>query len=150
MTLIEKCELAISKGIRYDSETGNAIGVKGGVIKKKSHGYVIITLTFSGKDYYLSVHQFAWYVVYNCTVDLIDHIDGDKSNNRIKNLRSSNQQKNQWNQINAKGYYWNKKDRKFHARIKLNNKDIYLGSFDLAEDARKAYLEGKNKYHIII
>ena len=38
----------------------------------------------------------------------IDHIDGDRLNNNIDNLRIVSNQQNQWNHTKAKGYSWDK------------------------------------------
>jgi hypothetical protein len=54
--------------------------------------------------------------------------------------------KNSFNK-NAKGYY--KYGKNFQARIRLIGKQIYLGTFSTEEEARNAYLEAKEKYHII-
>jgi len=78
----------------------------------------------------------------------IDHIDRDKSNNNIENLRLVTRQENQWNR-GDKGYCFHKRDNKFQASIKLNGKRIHLGYFDTAEEARAAYLEAKERLHII-
>ena len=82
-------------------------------------------------------------------IDLIDHIDGDKLNNSVENLRITNQSGNQRNRKNTKGYTFNKKMNKYRAQIKVNGKYIHLGYFDTKEEAHNAYLEGKNIYHII-
>jgi hypothetical protein len=79
----------------------------------------------------------------------LDHINGNKIDNRICNLRSISTQENQFNQIKAKGYSWHKRDKKWQARIKINQKQIHLGLFEKEEDARAAYLEAKEKYHKI-
>jgi len=78
----------------------------------------------------------------------IDHIDRDKLNNNIENLRLVTIQENQWNR-EAKGYYFNKRENKFRAYISLNGKNIHLGYFNTAEEARAAYLEAKERLHII-
>ena len=82
--------------------------------------------------------------------DCIDHRYGNKLDNRVENLRITTQQGNQHNQTKAKGYSWNKQNNKYHASIKLNGKDIHLGYYTTEEEARQAYLRGKEKYHIII
>jgi len=79
----------------------------------------------------------------------IDHKDGNKLNNCINNLRIVNNQQNCWNRTKAKGFYWNKKNQKWHAQIKLNSKTIYLGCFNTEDEARAAYLAAKQIYHII-
>jgi len=78
----------------------------------------------------------------------IDHIDQDKLNNNIENLRLVTNQENQFN-TEAKGYTFDKASNKFMAQIKLNGKNINLGRFDSEKEARAAYLEAKNKLHII-
>jgi len=82
-------------------------------------------------------------------IDLIDHIDGDKLNNSVENLRITNQSGNQQNHKNAKGFYFNKRLNKYQAQIRVNGKTIYLGYFDTKEEAHNAYLDAKNIYHII-
>jgi hypothetical protein len=77
-----------------------------------------------------------------------DHIDRDKSNNNIENLRLVTNQENGFNR-GAKGYCFHKRDNKFQAQIRLNGKDTYLGSFNTAEEARAIYLEAKKELHII-
>ena len=62
------------------------------------------------------------------------------------NLRIVTSQENSFN-TNAKGYI--KKGKKFQAHIRINNKQIYLGYYDTEKDAHQAYLEAKEKYHII-
>ena len=78
----------------------------------------------------------------------IDHIDHDKLNNDIMNLRIVTHQENMFNKNNTKGYSWHKKTRKWHAEIRGNGKKISLGYWDTEEEARNAYLEAKEKYHI--
>jgi hypothetical protein len=77
---------------------------------------------------------------------MIDHIDHNRSNNCISNLRPATSQQNSFNK-NAKGYSWKKNKKKWEASIKLDGKSIYLGCFDKEEDARIAYLEAKKIYH---
>lgn len=78
-----------------------------------------------------------------------DHINHNTLDNRNLNLRIVTHQQNHWNQRNTKGYYWCKRWKKYVARIKLNGRDMYLGGFDAPEEARKAYLEAKERYHVI-
>ena len=79
--------------------------------------------------------------------DCIDHINGIKLDNRVANLRITTIQGNQHNHTTAKGYYWDKQKKKYHASIGLNGKNIYLGLYDTEEEARQAYLDAKPIYH---
>jgi hypothetical protein len=79
---------------------------------------------------------------------VIDHKSGDTLDNSLANLRITTQQGNNQNQTTAKGYYWNKRDKKWNARIGLNGKHIHLGYYTTEAEARQAYLIAKEKYHI--
>ena len=76
----------------------------------------------------------------------VDHIDRNKTNNDISNLRMVTKSENQQNR-NAKGYCFNKRENKWQAQIRLNYKLKYLGYFDTESEARQAYLDAKKIYH---
>jgi hypothetical protein len=80
----------------------------------------------------------------------IDHIDGNKLNNSLDNLRIVTHQQNQWNRTKAKGYYFDKQAKKWRAEIRLNNKKIHLGYYNTESEARVSYLTAKLIYHKII
>jgi hypothetical protein len=77
----------------------------------------------------------------------IDHINGDKPDNRWANLRLATRSQNQANQgrtvTNTSGYKgvsWNAKSRKWRAQIRVNGRDSDLGYFASAADAHEAYV----------
>ena len=80
---------------------------------------------------------------------IIDHIDGNKLNNKLKNLRVVTQQQNLFNNHTAKGYTWSKRNNKYEAQICLNGKKHFFGYFTTEEEARQAYLNAKLIFHII-
>ena len=103
-------------------------------------------------------HRLAWLFVYGELPEFIlDHINGDKQDNRIANLRlcpngnSDNAQnrtkplKN--NSSGLLGAYFFKRANKFMSSITVGGKQIHLGYFDSAEDAHAAYKQAKAKYH---
>ena len=74
----------------------------------------------------------------------VDHINRDKTDDRIENLRVVTRWENAINQEH-KGYR-KIKDR-FYARITLHGKEIKLGGFATEEEAAIAYSKAKEKYH---
>jgi hypothetical protein len=116
-----------------------------------SNGYISFSIN---KKSYLA-HRLAWlYVNGNFTKHTIDHINGNKKDNRIVNLREATKSENSWNRklqvdnvSGIKGVYWHALRNKWMARIMVNNKQMYLGSFDDLKIAEKVILESRNKYH---
>ena len=78
----------------------------------------------------------------------IDHIDRDRGNNNIENLRLVSNMENQWNRGGVQGYS-KIPNGKYVAKIMVNTKAIQIGTFTSEEEAREAYITAKNKYHII-
>ena len=83
-----------------------------------------------------------------------DHINLDTLDNRRLNLRAATQAQNRRNgraQRNNtsgfKGVSYHKGKRKFQANIKVNQKQVYLGSYSTAEQAHDAYCEGARRLH---
>ncbi len=86
----------------------------------------------------------------------IDHIDGNKWNNNIKNLRLVTPRENIISAVtkNKKkklpiGVSYNKKHKKYAAQIEINNKKLWLGYYNKAEYAGVAYNIARNLFTII-
>jgi hypothetical protein len=85
----------------------------------------------------------------------IDHIDGNKINNRISNLRDVNQSVNMQNlkkasAVNKTGFlgvWFEKGPQKYRAAIRLNGKRLYLGYYATPEEASAAYFKAKKNLH---
>ena len=115
-----------------------------------NHGYISITI--KGKLYY--AHRLAWLYVYGeVPPNQIDHINHDKSDNRIANIRpvsNSENQKNKPVRENSKsgvaGVNWDASRKKWAARITVNYKYICLGRHTKKEDAVLARKEAERKY----
>jgi len=95
-------------------------------------------------------HRLAWLIVYGEDPGEIDHINGDKHDNRIANLRVVTRRENHFtqrirsdNETGFKGVKCDWRRGVFYARID----DIYLGTFDTAKEAHAAYLEAKKRLH---
>lgn len=106
-----------------------------------THGYLQISV--NGKRHL--AHRLAWLYVYGEWPNQIDHINGDRLDNRIPNLRDVNSLENAKNQKKYKnnksgviGVGWNKRACKWRARITVDGYTKELGSFSKKEDAKKA------------
>lgn len=84
----------------------------------------------------------------------VDHINGDKQDNRRKNLRlatiSQNHQNSKLRKDNTSGYKgicWIESMGKWRARIGVNKKYIVLGFYDTPELAYEAYCKAAKELH---
>jgi hypothetical protein len=123
------------------SNTEFAGKVAGRVQKKNKYREIGV----NGKVYL--AHRLAWVLHYGVwPEDQIDHINNDRADNRIENLREATRTQNNRNKSSAKGstskylgVSWNKKSNKWRAEIRVDGKDYYLGLFTVEEDAARAY-----------
>lgn len=111
--------------------------------------------TIQFKGFRLMAHRVAFAIYHGKWPEKeIDHINGDPTDNRIDNLREASRAENarnypkpKSNTSGLKGVTWNKASKKWQAAIRINGKSKYLGLFDCAEEAHKAYCEHAEKYH---
>jgi len=98
------------------------------------------------------LHRAAWLYMTGEMPRYIDHINGDRTDNRWQNLRNASAQQNK---ANAKVNKNNKSGTKgvhldhrnlWVAFICVNRKSIYLGSFTNKDEAHAAYVEAANKH----
>ena len=89
------------------------------------------------------------------TGHVIDHIDGNRRDNRLANLRVVTVMQNGQNRHRPAGsnavvgVTWDKARRKWRADIKVGSKCVTLGRFDRHGDALAAYTTAKAKHHRI-
>ena len=101
-----------------------------------------------GKAYKL--HRIIWKLVYNEEPNIIDHINRNKSDNRIVNLRSVDTRTNIWNMQKFDGRLigvWKRKSKNgysYESYYRHNGKRYYLGTFKTEQDAHKRYMEVHN------
>lgn len=124
------------------------IGEKAGRTKK--NGYCEIRL--NGKLY--GTHRLIFLMFHGYLPKIIDHIDGNPSNNLISNLRSATHAENMRNSkkpINNKsgfkGVYFNKETKKWIAQCVVNNKKHHIGSYEDIHEAANAIMSFRNKNH---
>jgi hypothetical protein len=119
------------------------------------NGYKKFSFRIEGKSKAFRFHRVVYYAnnpqwdIYdNSRNNFIDHVDCVKTNNHISNLRVVTHQENGFN-TKCRGYYFDKRTIKYISAIRLNTKNIYIGSYDTPEDAHEAYLKKKPEIHII-
>jgi hypothetical protein len=114
-------------------------------------GYVLVRV--DGKLY--KAHRLAWFYVHGVWPDEIDHIHGNRSDNRISQLRDVPHSGNAQNiraarRDNASGLLGvslHKASGKYVAQIQLDKKKHYLGLFDTSHLAHQAYIKAKRNLH---
>ncbi len=139
--------------LRYEPETGRLIWRESSEMRQcwntryvdtqagrvNNRGYVGVKL--DGCEY--QAHRIIWTIVYgDWPKSEIDHINGNRLDNRIDNLRDVDRVENGRNLAKRKdntsgvtGVYWNRQCHKWEARIMVNNATKYLGLFSNIEDA---------------
>lgn len=93
----------------------------------------------------LKAHRVVWFLHHGTVPECVDHIDGDRSNNRIENLRATTRAENSTNQV-GKGYT-RLSNGKYKAQITVNGFLFNLGTFSTPERARAEYLRAKRMHH---
>ena len=113
-----------------------------------------VRIPLGGVEFY--AHRIAWFLVYGDPVpEFLDHIDGDKLNNRIANLRAATKAQNYMNsrprpnKSGIKGVFPKQYARgiRFAASIKLAGKRYHLGQFATLEEAAKVRQEAAERLH---
>lgn len=157
---MELTQELLKSRIQYYSESGiftwidaskfqaNKNGKEAGRVNSKGYR----TIRIEGKEY--NAHRLAWLYVYGSfPKDEVDHINCEKLDNRICNLREASRNQNaqnfpmkcEWSKSGVRGVL--KYANSFRAQIYANGKSIKLGSFDSAESAAEAYLKAKRELH---
>lgn len=112
-----------------------------------------LSIRIDGMRYLAS--RLAWlYVTGSWPTSQVDHRDCVKSNDRWDNLRlattsqnGANTNKRSNNTSGYKGVTWARRRKKWQAQIAVRGKHLYLGQFDSANAAAKAYAAAAVKYH---
>lgn len=162
MISVTPYEAELKKQVSYDPFTGvltriskpfrlkAVLGPIKGSAKKEGH----LRVTINGVEKYF--HQIAWFLHYGYWSDkIIDHKDGDPTNNRINNLREVTKIGNLHNQRKAHhhsksgllGAHYRADKKKFESAITTDGVKVRLGYFDTAEDAHQAYVQAKRIKH---
>jgi hypothetical protein len=110
--------------------------------KPINRGYAQVEVLGAMRKY----HRICWLLAHGDIDDTldIDHINGDRNNNRLCNLRLGTARENQQNLEGHRdgqlvGASWHKGHEKWQAQIHINGKKKYLGLFSTEQEAHEAY-----------
>jgi hypothetical protein len=130
---------------------GRVVNTKTGRILKNllgSHGYLHVSLSKNGKVKTHCIHVLvaqAW-VLNSEDKKCVDHIDGDKTNNHLENLRyatfsenSRNMRKHADGSSSFKGVSWDKRAGKWRTQILVNRKVKTVGRYHSEREAAEVY-----------
>lgn len=97
-----------------------------------------------------TAHRVIWKMVYGYDPVMIDHINGDRRDNRLVNLREVTNAQNSKNSGRVKhegvGVIWIEHKRKWRANIKVCYRNIHLGYYDTKADALAARLLAERSF----
>lgn len=147
--------------LRYEPETGDLYwkkdvsrNVKAGTIAGISRARDLYKILTINKRQY-QAHRIVWLLTYKQhPKEFIDHIDGDKTNNLLSNLREADRTINAQNirkpsKRSATGYLGVRyRKNGYEASITVANKYVYLGRFKDPEMAHQKYLQAKREMHV--
>lgn len=124
--------------------------------RNNGRGYLHVGLCKNGRQNMYLIHRLiAVHFIENPhNKPYIDHIDGNRSNNDLNNLRwvfmdqnSHNAKKRKDNTSNIKGVSWNKNANKWTVQIKFRSKQYYGGLFIDIQDAQNKAIEMRIELH---
>jgi citrate synthase len=144
---------SLKENLHYNKTTGCFTRLSNGKIAGclDKDGYVIIKINKKN----MKAHRLAWlYVHGEFPEEQIDHINRDRSDNRIENLRCVSAQENSYNKSKYSnsgycvGVTWSGTSNKWHSRISVDKKEIHLGYFELYSDALNARKNAEALYRV--
>lgn len=127
---------------RGRAKSGDRTGTVG--TSKDHRSYVKVRI--KGRQYLL--HRLVWVFFYGDLLEgmVVDHIDGNTLNNKVENLRMCTVSQNGQNIHRGRGDYsslkgisFSKKQGKYVSQIRVSGKNLWLGSYNTAEEAHQAY-----------
>ena len=145
----EVTRLWTNQGVEFLIDTEDHDKIKGSTwVANQSGGYLVARKN----NKTIRLHRVLM-GVQNDPEAIVDHINGDVTDNRKQNLRITTHQENCQNttyhkgtEVKYPGVSRTQDLKKYRARIMVDGKEIYLGRFDNQEDAIKVRKEAEKKY----
>lgn len=147
----------IAKFLRYDPATGaltwiSRRGVRAGRVAGCVSPDDYRRVGFDMSEYL--AHRLVWALHHDEVPEFLDHINGDKDDNRIENLRPASKSENGMNRSKqrnnvsgVKGVCWDTRKGRWLATIKKEGKQVRLGHFSDPEAAHAAYAKAAQDLH---
>lgn len=127
---------------------GRVIGSEAGMTTEKGYRRVRVDGNLH------MAHRLVWAYHHDSVPQWLDHIDEDKLNNRLENLREATKEQNGYNisrrknnRSGVKGVYWATREKRWVAELSVNKRVKRLGSFDDLELAELVVCEARRLYH---
>ena len=128
-----------SDGKLYRRVTRGRITANTAAGSKRKDGYFEVQI--DGRKYL--AHRVIYLLAHGTLPQFIDHINGDRSDNRIDNLRDATRSQNGRNchrrkdsKSGVKGVSWYGEKKKWVVRLYVDGSNKFFGAFDTLEDAR--------------
>ena len=142
----------------YDKETGKLYWkaarqrIKVGDEVGSDNGSGYLKTKVNNKTYRL--HRLVFLMHKGYLPKILDHINGDRKDNRIENLRpvslaqnAQNAKLNSKNNSGYKGVFWVKSSKKWRGQVKCNGETIYLGEYNDIEEADRVVRAAREELH---
>ena len=127
---------------------GFKVGQKVGCVG--SNGYIMTKV----KNRTIAVHRLVFLMQHGYLPENIDHINGNRSDNRIENLRPCTKTENAQNQklrssntSGIKGVRWYKAHKTWQVSLRVSGKETHFGYYKDIELAELVAIEARDKYH---
>lgn len=147
------------EGLYAVTDEGQIYSLKQGIQLKpamNAGGYLIVSLNKDGVKHTVPIHKAVYYSFNSyrklTRTDLlvIDHIDGDRTNNRLDNLRKITTRENTSRaktNMYGKGVHYFKNIDKYGAEITINGTRYHLGTFLTPQEASEHYYAALSAYN---
>jgi hypothetical protein len=140
----------IKSNYKYDPNTGI---ITSNYTKKQiqytCHEYITINPVINGVNVKVYGHRLAWFMHYGYWAKNVQHINKNRVDNRIENLRvptnsqikAGNRKTTSDTSSKFKGVAWDKSSQSWRVRVHKDNKMVHVGRYDSEVEAAYAYNE---------